>query len=257
MSDAPISNPACATSSASAYGKIRLYVGVDLTDGAGVEFSRDQTHYLVNVMREGVGARVLVFNGRDGEWSAEIVKAGKRSCMAELRQQTRDQDGVPDLHLLFAPVKKARLDFLVQKATELGVAAIRPVRTARTNVARIKDERMAANVIEAAEQCGRLTVPEVLGTLTLDQALCEIGDRKIMFCDEGGDVAPAAQALSAQESGPWAVLIGPEGGFSDEERAMLHAHEGCVPVSLGPRIMRADTAAIAALSLWQAALGDW
>lgn len=244
-------NTACAT------GKIRLFVGTELKSGGGVEFSRDQLHYLINVMRRGVGDTVLVFNGRDGEWSAEIVKAAKRSCLAELRAQTREQDSVPDLHLLFAPIKKARLDFLVQKATELGVAAIRPVRTAHTNVARIKHERMVANVIEAAEQCGRLTVPEVLSSVTLEQALADDPSRKIMFCDESGDVPAAADALEGQAKGPWSVLIGPEGGFSAAERAMLHAQDRCVPVSLGPRIMRADTAAIAALSLWQAALGDW
>ncbi len=248
MSD---SDTACAT------GKIRLFVGADLREDGGVEFSRDQTHYLVNVMRRGVGDTVLVFNGRDGEWAAEIVKAGKRSCLAELRTQTRAQDQVPDLHLLFAPVKRARLDFLVQKATELGVAAIRPVRTAHTNVARVKEERLAANVIEAAEQCGRLTVPEVLPSLNLEAALSEMGTRKLMFCDEGGNVPPAAEALAGLERGPWAVLIGPEGGFSEDERAMLHARPNTAAVSLGPRIMRADTAAIAALSLWQAALGDW
>ena len=258
MSDGEIEpNAANATGLASATGKIRLFVGVDLKSGGGVEFSREQLHYLINVMRRGVGDHVLVFNGRDGEWSAEIVKAAKRSCLAELRVQTRQQDGVPDLHLLFAPVKKARLDFLVQKATELGVAAIRPVRTAHTNVARVKEERIEANVMEAAEQCGRLTVPEVLSSVSLDQALAELGDRRLMFCDEGDGVAPAAKVLAGEECGPWAVLIGPEGGFSAEERAMLHARPRCVPVSLGPRIMRADTAAIAALTLWQAALGDW
>lgn len=244
-------NPACAT------GKIRLYVEAPLSGGASIELGREQTHYLVNVMRQGQGDNVLLFNGRDGEWAAEIAKAGKKAANLTLRTRTREQDTVPDLHLWFAPVKRGPLDFIVQKATELGVAAIRPVTTRRTNVARVREDRLRATVIEAAEQCGRLTVPDVLPPCTIDEVIAESADRKIMFCDEGEGVVPASEALGHQTRGSWAVLIGPEGGFAPEERAMLRAQDRVVPVSLGPRIMRADTAAVAALTLWQAVLGDW
>lgn len=244
-------NTACAT------GKIRLYVETPLSGGASVELGREQTHYLINVMRQGEGDAVLLFNGRDGEWAAEIVKTGKKSANLTLRTRMREQDAVPDLHLWFAPVKRGPLDFIVQKATELGVAAIRPVTTRRTNVARVREDRLRATVIEAAEQCGRMTVPEVLSPCTLDEVIAESTDRKIMFCDEGEGVPPARESLERQARGAWAVLIGPEGGFAPEEQAMLRAQDRVVPVSLGPRIMRADTAAIAALTLWQAALGDW
>jgi 16S rRNA (uracil1498-N3)-methyltransferase len=244
-------NPACAT------GKIRLYVEAALASGGAVELGRDQTHYLVNVMRRGAGDGVLLFNGRDGEWLADIDKAGKKTCTLKLRTRTRVQDTVPDLQLWFAPVKRAPTDFIVQKATELGIAAIRPVTTKRTNVARVRADRLRATVIEAAEQCGRLTVPEVLAPATLEEALAQDTQRRVMFCDEGGDVRPAQEALAGEARGPWAVLTGPEGGFDAQERAMLRAQDRVVPVSLGPRIMRADTAAVAALTLWQAALGDW
>lgn len=244
-------NPACAT------GKIRLFVEASLAANGTVDLGRDQTHYLLNVMRKGEGDPVLLFNGRDGEWAAEIAKAGKKACALSLRTRTREQDSVPDLHLYFAPVKRGPTDFIVQKATELGVAAIRPVNTARTNAARVREDRMQATVIEAAEQCGRLTVPEVLAPCSLAEALSASEGRKILFCDEGGDVPSIREVLAQETRGPWAVLIGPEGGFAPEERAMLRAQDRVVPVSLGPRIMRADTAAIAALSLWQAALGDW
>lgn len=249
MSD-PRDNPACAT------GKIRLYVDADLAAGAPVGLSPDQSHYLVNVMRLEQEAPIRVFNGRDGEWQALLTRAHKKNSILTVATETRPQDSVPDLQLWFAPVKKVRLDFLVQKATELGVAAIRPVMTRRTNVARLKEDRLVANVIEAAEQCGRLTVPEVLDTVRLDRAL-DGADRRIMYCDEGEGVPPAREMLSAAEAGPWAILIGPEGGFDPEERAMLRAHTSVAAVGLGPRIMRADTAAIAALTLWQALLGDW
>jgi len=244
-------NPACAT------GKIRLFVDASLASGSAVELGREQAHYLTNVMRQGEGDKVLLFNGRDGEWAAELTKAGKKSAVLTIRTRTREQDEVPDLQLWFAPVKRGPFDFIVQKATELGVAAIRPVTTRRTNVARVREDRLRATVIEAAEQCGRMTVPEVLLPCTLDEAIAERADRKIMFCDEGEGVPPAQDALAKESRGAWAVLIGPEGGFAPEERAMLRAQDRVVPVSLGPRIMRADTAAVAALTLWQAALGDW
>ncbi len=246
----PHDNPACAT------GKIRLYVDADLSTDGPVGLSPDQSHYLVNVMRLEQDAAVRVFNGRDGEWQATLTRAHKKNSILTALIETRPQDTVPDLQLWFAPVKRMRLDFIAQKATELGVAAIRPVLTRRTNVARLKDERLRANVIEAAEQCGRLTVPDVLDTVRLDHVL-GTSDRRILFCDEGDGVPPAREVLGRESKGPWAVLIGPEGGFDAEERAMLRAQPSVAAVSLGPRIMRADTAAIAALTLWQAHLGDW
>jgi len=244
-------NPACAT------GKIRLFVEAPLAADSTVELGHDQTHYLVNVMRQNQGDSVLLFNGRDGEWHATLSKAGKKACALTIRTQTREQDSVPDLHLWFAPVKKTATDFIVQKATELGVAAIRPVITRRTNAARVREDRLRANMIEAAEQCGRLTVPEVFPACSLDEVIAEDLNRKILFCDEGGDVPPISTALENERPGAWAILIGPEGGFAPEERAMLKAQGRVVSACLGPRIMRADTAAIAALSLWQSMLGDW
>ncbi len=244
-------NPACAT------GKIRLYVETPLQAGAEVALTREQSHYLLNVMRVKEGGAVLLFNGRNGEWRAEIVKTGKKVCVLSLRTQTREQDYVPDLELWFAPVKRAATDAIVQKATELGAAAIRPVLTRRTIATKVREDRLRATVIEAAEQCGRLTVPDVLAPLDLAEALSRLGERKLLFCDEGGNAPPARAALTGESRGAWAVLIGPEGGFEPAERAMLQAQDRVVAVSLGPRIMRADTAAIAALSLWQSQLGDW
>jgi len=244
-------NPACAT------GKIRLFVAVPLAADDTVELGREQTHYLVNVMRRNHGDSVLLFNGHDGEWRAVLSKAGKKACVLTIRTQTREQDSVPDLHLWFAPVKKTATDFIVQKATELGVTAIRPVTTQRTNAARVREDRLRANVIEAAEQCGRLTVPEIFPACSLDEVMAGNLNRKVLFCDEGGDVPPIRTALESESHGAWAVLIGPEGGFAPEERAMLRAQGRVVSACLGPRIMRADTAAIAALSLWQSMLGDW
>jgi 16S rRNA (uracil1498-N3)-methyltransferase len=251
---------ACAT------GKIRLYVTDTLAPGAGVTLSPEQSHYAARVMRAGPGDPVMLFNGRDGEWRAEIEDIAKRSITVRLEERLREQDQAPRLTLLFAPVKRARLDFLVQKATELGVCALRPVITRRTIVERVKPGRMEANVIEAAEQCGRMTVPEVLETLKLARLLDDWPEgHRLLFCDEAlPESAPARTArevLTAVDgetrAAPWSVLIGPEGGFTPEERERLHALPGAVTVGLGPRIMRADTAAIAALTLWQAHLGDW
>ncbi len=253
LEDAP---QACAT------GKIRLYVSGGLSQGAPFSLGAEQSHYLSNVMRLKPGGRVLLFNGRDGEWSAAVETVSKRQVTVRPETLTRDQDTVPDLTLLFAPVKRARLDFLVQKATELGVSALRPVFTRRTIVSRVNQDRLTANVIEAAEQCGRLTVPEVLEPVALSDLAAGWDERagRLLFCDEAGaeaGVKPALAALNGLGGGPWSVLIGPEGGFAPEERAVLLKLPGLVRASLGPRIMRADTAAIAALTLWQAALGDW
>lgn len=222
--------------------------------------TRDQAHYLFGVMRQSTGDPVLVFNGRDGEWLAEVAQAGKRAGVLRLLRQTRALQMPPDLWLVFAPIKKDRTDFIVEKAAEMGAARIVPVQTAFTNSGRVNRDRLQAHAVEAAEQCGGTFVPEVAELTRLNDLLSDWPeDRQIMFCDEtlSGDPAPAASVLAAAGTGPWAILIGPEGGFSDDERARLHGMERAYPVSLGPRILRADTAAVAALALWQDRLGDW
>jgi 16S rRNA (uracil1498-N3)-methyltransferase len=249
-----------------ATGKTRLYVEVDLGDGAEIGLDKDQSHYLLNVLRMGVGDPVLLFNGRDGEWACEIAEATKKSCGLVVVRQTRAHQPLPDIWLLFAPVKKARLDFIAQKATEMGAGVIQPVITRRTIVSRVKDARLHANVIEAAEQCGLVAVPEVREAEKLDAILDrwteQAPGRRILFCDEAAAPGRALADLEALAQGsgrgrPYALLIGPEGGFDDAERARLHAREDTVALSLGPRIMRADTAAIAALAAVQLVLGDW
>jgi 16S rRNA (uracil1498-N3)-methyltransferase len=238
--------------------KIRLFVEAELGEGAQVPLGRDQAHYLSGVMRQGPGDPVLVFNGRDGEWLAEIAEAGKRGVLLVCSNQTRPQSLPPDLWLAFAPVKKARTDFIAEKAAELGCRRVVPVFTRFTNSERVNIDRLRAHGIEAAEQCGLLSAPEVAEPVTL-AALLDGWDpaRRIMFCDESGAGEPASDVLAAAGPGPWAVLIGPEGGFAPEERARLSTLAFAHPVSLGPRILRADTAAVAALTLWQAVLGDW
>jgi len=237
--------------------KIRLYVDAPLGAAQSVALSRDQAHYLFNVMRLAVGDLVAVFNGRDGEWTTEVVKAGKRAGILTCLHQSAQQNMPPDLWLLFAPIKKARTDFIVEKATEMGAAKILPVQTRFTNLDRIRQDRLQAHAVEAAEQCGGTFVPEVTTLQRLDQVLANWPeDRRIMFCDES--LSSARVVLSeAPLSDKWAILIGPEGGFSSEEQAKLCALPVVTSVSLGPRILRADTAAVAALTLWQSDLGDW
>lgn len=215
-----------------------------------------QAHYLGAVMRLGPGARIEVFNGRDGAWTAEIEAVGKRGGSLELVAQAAPQRDPPDVWLMFAPIKKARTDFIVEKATELGAARILPVQTDHTNAERIARDRLQAHAVEAAEQCGGTFVPEVAALAPLS-GLLDRWDRgrRILWADEA--LAGPAATLAALPRGPWAILIGPEGGWSAAERARLGALEGVTRVSLGPRILRADTAAVAALVLWQAALGDW
>lgn len=239
-------------------GKTRLYVTGDL--GAGVTLALDEgpSHYLLHVLRARAGNHVLLFNGRDGEWRAEITQAAKRGVTATCLSQTARQQGVPDIWLVFAPVKKTPSDYLVQKAAELGVAVLQPVFTRRTIVGRINPERMAANAIEAAEQSGRLTVPEVREGVPLEKLLASWpSERRLLFCDEGGDAKAMTQAARESRGGPCAILTGPEGGFDADERALLRSLPFVTPVTLGPRILRADTAALAALALWQAVAGDW
>ncbi|RMF02935.1 MAG: 16S rRNA (uracil(1498)-N(3))-methyltransferase [Alphaproteobacteria bacterium] len=237
----------------------RLYVDAPLHGDALIEAGAEQVNYLLNVLRLSPGAQLLLFNGRDGEWLAEIAAAGKRRCSFRVLTPTRAQQDGPDIHYLFAPVKRARLDFMVEKATELGVAAIRPVMTRRTIVARVNMARMRANAIEAAEQCGILRIPEIHAPVKLEALLAEPDPaRPIIYCDEEAPVASPLEALERLQRGtPVAVLIGPEGGFDPAERALLRGLEGVHPISLGPRVMRADTAAVAALALVNAVLGDW
>ncbi len=241
---------------------IRLFINDVLTLGVSIELDREQSHYLATVMRQKVGDSVALFNGRDGEWAALITGIEKRTVILDIQQQTKPQSNEPDLWLAFAPIKKARLDFIAQKATELGVDRLIPVMTRRTIVDRVKTDRMVANAVEAAEQCERLTVPTVGDVTKLEKLLQDWpSDRHLMFCDEdlSGEPAHAAlQKVAAKSNpGPWGLLIGPEGGFDDAERRMIRQHPNCVTVSLGPRVLRADTAAMAAISLWQSALGDW
>ncbi len=236
----------------------RLFVDAPLKTGATVALDRDQSNYLGNVLRLGAGDSILVFNGRDGEWQAEIA-GRKRPESLDVRAQTRPQDHLPDLVYVFAPLKHARLDYMVQKAVEMGASRLQPVLTRFTQVSRVNGERMRANVIEAAEQCGILSLAAVADPVPLERFLHQRdGGRLLVFCDEAAETENPVPALHESLGGPGIdVLIGPEGGFADEERARLLRQPHIVRLALGPRILRADTAAVAALALVQAALGDW
>jgi 16S rRNA (uracil1498-N3)-methyltransferase len=237
----------------------RLFVDAALAAGATVALERGQSNYLGNVLRLSAGSTILVFNGRDGEWQASIL-GRKRLDSLSIETQTRPQDRLPDLAYVFAPLKHARLDYMVQKAVEMGASMLQPVLTRFTQVSRVNSERMRANVIEAAEQCGILSVAAVNEPIALDHYLSRRQtERLLVFCDEAAD---SANPLEALQSGVTAakgvdVLIGPEGGFAEEERALLLRQPLTLRLSLGPRILRADTAGVAALALVQAALGDW
>ena len=238
--------------------KIRLYVDHPLGEGQSIPLEKEQAHYLFGVMRQRLGGAVALFNGVDGEWQAEVTEAGKRGGTLTCVAQSKPLQMPPDLWLIFAPIKKARTDFIVEKAAEMGAARILPVGTDYTNSERIRQDRLQAHAVEAAEQCGGTYVPEVCGLQKLSQLLDHWpAERQLMFCDEA-EVGNALQ-LAAQDhkDAPWAIVIGPEGGFSDKERKRLHAMKQAHVVSLGPRILRADTAAVAAMTLWQQALGDW
>jgi 16S rRNA (uracil1498-N3)-methyltransferase len=238
----------------SACNKTRLYVTADLGEGMAVPLSEGQAHYLLHVMRAKAGDRLRLFNGRDGEWLAQIGTAGKRGVIAAVLARMAPQAAVPDIWLAFAPVKKTPADYLVQKAAELGVSRLLPVFTHRTIISRINEERMAANAIEAAEQSDRLTIPEVAAPVTLEKLLAAWPkERRLYFCDEGGDAKPLAAVAGAA---PAAILTGPEGGFDAPERVLLRAQDFVTPVTLGPRILRADTAALTALAIWQSVAGD-
>ncbi|MFM2423204.1 MAG: hypothetical protein RL291_1734 [Pseudomonadota bacterium] len=237
----------------------RLYVDAPLETGLGVALTAEQASYLRVVLRMPAGARVLVFNGRDGEWAAALEHLGKRDAVLRIGEQTRTQEGGPDIEYLFAPLKKARLDYMVQKAVELGVSRLRPVITRRTVAERVKTERMRANVVEAAEQCGILRLPEVDEPVALERVLKDWAPgRTLIHCDEAvAEAGGPIEQLEAMPRGAMAVLIGPEGGFDDVERALLQRQPFVRTLSLGPRIMRADTAAVAALALVMAVHGDW
>ena len=235
--------------------KIRLFVDQPLGAGQPVALSQPQAHYLGNVLRKGPGTDVALFNNRDGEWRAELSELGKRGGVALCRAQSAPQRMPPDLWLIFAPIKKARTDFIVEKAAELGAARILPVQTAFTNSERIRQDRLQAHAIEAAEQCGGTYVPEVAALQPLGRLLDHWpSGRALIFADES--LADTARATPLPPA-PAALLIGPEGGFSDAERARLRAMVEIHPIALGPRVLRADTAAVAALTLWQNAQGDW
>jgi len=235
--------------------KIRLYLEQPLGAGQGLDLSRDHAHYLFNVMRLGPGGFVAVFNGRDGAWMAEVAEAGKRGGTLICQHQIAPQRNPPDLWLIFAPIKKARTDFIVEKAAEMGAARILPVQTDFTNSDRIRQDRLQAHAIEAAEQCGGTFVPVVDDLQPLSRLLATWPEgRALIWADEGlADSAPPCPPPPA----PAALLIGPEGGFSASERDRLRRLPMVHPISLGPRILRADTAAVAALTLWQSTAGDW
>jgi len=232
----------------------RLFVRAALAEGAMVELDAAQANYLGNVLRMGTGAQLLVFDGSSGEWLARISAAAKKRMTLTIERRTREVEEVPDVWLAFAPIKRAQTDWLVEKATELGAARLLPVITQRTIAERVKLERLEAIAIEAAEQCGRTRLPHIANPVSLAQFLADRdGERSLYFADEsGGDVA--IQAIS---SGPAIILTGPEGGFTDEERALIRAAPNSVAISLGPRILRAETAALAALAAWMAVAGDW
>jgi 16S rRNA (uracil1498-N3)-methyltransferase len=237
----------------------RLHVAVPLAAGRTATLSADQTNYLANVLRLGGGARLLAFNGRDGEYLAETVAAGRRGLTLALMERTRAAEAPPDLDLLFAPLKHTRLDYLAQKAVEMGAGRLRPIITRRTQVSRLNLERLEANAIEASEQCGAVWTPKILPLEPLDRALAAWpAERVLVFCDEDAPAAGPIDALREIKPGEGAgLLIGPEGGFDKTERAAVLRVPHVVRLRLGPRVLRADTAAVAALALVQATLGDW
>lgn len=239
----------------------RLHIEPDLAPNAQLTLGKDQSLYLAAVLRKSVGDEVVLFNGRDGAWLARLASDSKKSVTLELAEQIAPQTPVSDLWYGFAPLKTERLDYVVQKAVEMGAGVIQPVLTKFTQVSRLKHEKLVANAIEAAEQCEVLSVPRVATEITLDRLIdgwaTEQGERRLILADESAASASPLETLTALRDQPIGVLIGPEGGFSDDERMKLRAQNFVIPVSLGPRILRADTAAVAALAVIQATIGDW
>ena len=240
------------------FARYRLFVEPALFEGGRLPLEREQANYLISVLRMKQDDTVLVFNGSDGEWLAAISVEGRKQASLTLVRQTKPQPPAPDLHYLFAPLKHARLDYIAQKAVEMGAGVIQPVLTRRTQVSRLNLDRMRANAVEAAEQCGILALPEIRSECALEAALDALEpERLLVFCDEAMAQQSPVAALAGVKPGPLAVLIGPEGGFDDAERRRILARPATLAISLGPRILRADTAAVAALALVQAVLGDW
>ncbi len=238
--------------------RTRLHVAEDLGPSARAALTVAQAHYLKNVLRLGPGAEVALFNGRDGEWTATVDGFGKGGGSVTVATRLRGQDAPADLWLVFAPIKRARLDFLVEKATELGADVLQPVLTERTQVERVNLDRMRANAMEAAEQTERLSVPVLREPQPLDRVISAWPkDRRLLLCDESGSSPPIAEALAREQPGPWGALTGPEGGFAERELDALRKLPFVCPVGLGPRVLRADTAALAALAVLQALRGDW
>jgi 16S rRNA (uracil1498-N3)-methyltransferase len=237
----------------------RLYVPAPLAEGAELTLPPQQTNYLVNVMRLGADDRVLLFNGRDGEFVGALAASLRKGALLRVGARTRPQETPPDVDYLFAPLKHARLDYMAQKAIEMGARRLRPLLTRRTQVARVNLERLSANAIEACEQCGIIWTPEIAPLETLDKALERWPARRLLvFCDEEADeTSPLDGLAQVSADGGVGLLIGPEGGFDDDERAAILKTPRVLRLSLGPRILRADTAAVAALALIQATLGDW
>ena len=236
----------------------RLFVPHDLAETAAFDADKAQSHYLAHVLRMAEGAELLVFNGRDGEWSARVLAVGKKAVRIGVGHRTRPQPPTPDLVYAFAPLKVGRLDYLVQKAVEMGAGVLQPVITQHTQNTRTPLEKFEANAIEAAEQCGVLAVPPVRATVKLERLLGEWEpERRLIFCDEDAATNNPVPALQAITETRFGLLVGPEGGFSDEERRMLRALPFVTAIPLGPRILRADTAAVAALAIIQATIGDW
>ena len=236
--------------------KIRLFVDHTLGEAQSVPLNKDQAHYIFSVMRKSIGETILIFDGNNGEWEASIEEISKKSGVLFCIKQTKPQIMPPDLWLFFSPLKKVRTDFIVEKATELGVAKIIPVQTEHTNADRIKLSRLSAHAIEAAEQCGGTYIPKIEELQKINEVLENFPpDRRLLFCDE--KLQASEVNLENLKKGKWAILVGPEGGFSEIERNYLKGLKFTFSISLGPRILRADTAAVTAISLWQNYLGDW